>query len=232
MSKLLKTPCINNEVLIEASSRESYLDERKAIDIDPVLNTAEKEASTVIEDAKNKAQEILQSAEEQLKNKLDEGYEIGQQQGYHEGMEKARLEALIRYEEIKKALLETYEMRETIIKDLEKDLSRLAISIAEKIIVKQLSLAPETIVDIVKEACSHFRQADQITIFVNPEDGYLLRQRKTEIQEALGEYCRVYIIDESGLSQGSCMLESENGLIDAGLKAQLENMGIAILGAE
>ncbi len=217
-------------MLIEASSRESHSE--GALEKEQALKEAEREASAIVEEAKNQANDILQSAEEQLKAKLDEGYQIGQQQGYHDGIEKAKLEALVRYEEIKKALSETHEMRKTILVNLEEDLIRLAISIAEKIIVKQLSVAPETILDIVKEACCQFRQAEQITIFVNPEDGYLLRQRKTELQEVLGEYCRVYIIDEGGLSQGSCMLETENGLIDARLTTQLKNMGIAILGAE
>ncbi len=232
LSKLLKTPDINDEILIYCSSEKESAYEQQALASDSLIKAAEKKAEEILNEAKNKAQEIINSADEQLKTKLDEGYRLGHQHGYKEGIAEARVEALARYEEIKKVLQAVYELREKIILDVEEDLKKLSISIAERIVTTQLSMAPETIVHIVKEACGQFRQADQITVFVNPEDGYILRQRKIELQEVLGDYCRVYIIDDGGLSQGSCIIESENGLLDAGLMTQLENMGIAILGDE
>lgn len=232
LSKLLKTPDINDEILIKCNIEKISAHGQELLASDSLIKNAEKKAQEILNEARNKAQEIINSAEEQLKSRLVDGYKHGHEQGYQEGLAEARLEALSRYEEIKKALQSVYELRQKIITDVEEDLKKLSISIAERIITKQLAMEPEIIFDIVKEACGQFRQAEQITIFVNPDDGYILRQRKSEFQEILGDYCRIYIIDDGGLSQGSCIIESENGLIDAGLKTQLEKLGLAILGDE
>lgn len=222
-------------MLIKAKTKPNLLPEKNLKinkDIKAQLQEAKEQAAALIENAQLRAQKTLQKAEEELAAKLNEGFEQGYQKGFQEGKAQAEIEAQVKYEQIKKVLQEIYQLKNIIIEDTEKDLAGLSIAIAEKVIKRELLISSDTIFYIVKEASLELIQSDQITIFVHPNDGHIIQQKKSELQEILGEHAKIYIVNDETLEQGSCILESEHGYIDASLQTQLENIGMTILGAE
>jgi flagellar assembly protein FliH len=239
LSKVLKMPVIKNEDYLEIKAENLQKIKGKEL-LDPIIKDAEQEAMSIIEKAKRQAEKeaaaLLAKTKDECQKRQEEtksfGYQKGYQQGYQDGMKKAELEAQKIYDQQKNVLHEIYKIRDQIAKETEDQLVKLAIGISEKIIAKEINLHPETVVDIVKEALQHFRQAEQITIFANQEDLKILKQHRKSLLEIIGEHTKLYLVANNSIDRGNCQLESEKGLLDAKLKTQLKKIGLKLQGVE
>lgn len=107
-----------------------------------------------------------------LQNKLqcmereayEKGFEAGESAGFAMGEEKAKV-LIDRLENIIKEVLS---LKERILRELEPKIIELAVGIAKKIILKELTTDPENIVEITKAAMMKIERAGQITIKINP----------------------------------------------------------------
>lgn len=237
LSKVVKTPYIKDEMIIEVKEVETDKSETVDADIwkteaDELIKEAEKNAASIIETAEKEAQQIIKNAQDKLKDKLKEAHALGFEQGYKDGLAKADKEAEKLYENINDLMHQVNQIHEDIAQEAEEQLTKLAVSIAEKIVTTQLDIKPAVIVDMTKKALQSYRQAEQITIYVHPDDENILKQHKGELIEMLGENSRLYILGDANLNRGDCRIESEKGFIDASIKTQLEKIGIRLLGEE
>jgi type III secretion protein L len=104
--------------------------------------------------------------------------------------------------------------------EMQKLILPLALKAAKKIVGEQLSLNPETIVEIVLQALKPVRQNHEIKIFVSKEDKEALESSKEKLK-ALFDHLRILTIDErEDLAKGSCIIETESGIINASLDNQ------------
>jgi len=226
LSKVLKSPNINIKDYLEIK----FEDKECQVDNDPLVKAAAARANEIVEEAQMQAQDILQQAEVKAREKMEEGYNLGFKQGYQEGLSKSEAYMNTKYEHVKQVLSQVKEIHDKACRETEEDLVRLAVAIAEKLVIRQLELSPETVVDMVREASQQFQQADQITVLIHPEDAEILKQRKLHLTDHLGEYTRLYIIGDGNMPKGTFKLESENGFIEIALKDQIEKLGMLILG--
>ena len=104
--------------------------------------------------------------------------------------------------------------------ELQKQILPLALKAAKKIVADQLSLSPETIVDIVIQALAPVTQNQRITIYVNKDDKDALESQKPRIKSYL-EHVQVLTIKErDDVSHGGCIIETESGIINATIENQ------------
>lgn len=174
--------------------------------------------------AQNEAERIRHEAEQyaiRIKNEAQNNAKNLQIESYQEGKEKA-------LQEIVQHLIEAREIREKVWRDTEKDLLRLAVRLAEKIIGREIDKNQETIVDIVANAVQNARQQEKLTIRVNPKDLPLIEKQLDRIISG----SKLKFIDfaaDPRVSDGGCLLESEVGTIDARLDTQLRVLERALL---
>ncbi|MCX8031412.1 MAG: FliH/SctL family protein [Thermodesulfovibrionales bacterium] len=102
--------------------------------------------------------------EEIEREAYEKGYEAGQKAGFEMGEQKAML--LI--QRLEKMLLDLGELRKRELMQLEKQVLQLSLTIAKKIILKEISVNPEILVHIVKEALLKLQRAGQIVIKIHP----------------------------------------------------------------
>jgi type III secretion protein L len=186
---------------------------RDSIEQDGIIRgevySASAKARELLQKAQKEAETILLKAQEesakQRQNAYDEGYQEGLAQTT-ELLAKARLE------------------HEQLIKNANRDVMDLAFKVAEKIIGKQLEMAPETIISIVKQAMQTVRQSKQLTIRVHPDDAKLLKENEEELQEALGRQRILDVMEDKKVHAGGCIIESEIGTVEAQLHTQLERL--------
>jgi flagellar assembly protein FliH len=94
----------------------------------------------------------------------EKGFAAGEKAGFEMGEQKAqvlldRLESLIN---------EVLALRHTIIKEVEPQCVELSVSIARKIMNRELTIKPDEIVKMAKEALMKIERTGQIVIKVNP----------------------------------------------------------------
>lgn len=175
--------------------------------------TAQNEAEKILREAEEYAEKIKLEAQNQAKNL--------QIQAYQEGNEKALQELVIN-------LVESREIREKIWRETEKDLLRLAVRLAEKIVGREISQNQETIVEIVANAVQNARQQEKLTIRVNPKDLPIIEKESERISAG----SKIKFIDfaaDPRVIDGGCLIESEVGTIDARLETQLRVLERALL---
>ncbi len=177
-------------------------------------------------EARSKAQEIIQQAQyeaDKIRSQAEEYRQRGYEEGYHQG-----------YEEGKAHLTETIlglnRENEERFKQLEPQLVQLAVRIAEKLIGEQLTLTPETITNIVRNALGAVRHQQEIYMRVNPDDYEMIINEKPRLLDALSRARDIDIRADPTIERGGCLIESEIGTIEATLSQQLKTIEKILLG--
>lgn len=107
----------------------------------------------------------------------ERGYASGEKAGFEMGEQKAKV-LLDRLELLLKDLVT---LKARIVKETEQQCITLAVSVAKKILVRELSVRPEEIVVMAKDALLKLERNGQITIKVNPALYDLFMKHKPEL---------------------------------------------------
>lgn len=94
----------------------------------------------------------------------EKGFEVGEKAGFELGMNKAKI-IIDGIEKIQKSLLD---LKKSVINDIEPKIISLAMEIAKKIIITEISTKPEVMLNIVIEAIRKIEIIDKVTIKINP----------------------------------------------------------------
>ena len=174
---------------------------------------AKAEAEDIIEKAKDYAGKVAEKAEEAAQK----AFEDAKKKGEEEALEKFHTHVLA-----------AVEMRSNVFREAERDILRLSVKLAEKIIGRELQNNRETVVDIVTTALQHARLKQKLLIKVNPAD---LSVAEMEI-EKFKSFSRSQFIDitaDPRVGAGGCLIESEVGTVDARLETQFRVLKNALL---
>jgi type III secretion protein L len=167
-----------------------------------ILAEAEQEAAALRANAENAARELREAA-------------------YQEGREAAMLE-------ITQLLLDIRQRRETVLAEVEEDVLRLSVKLAEKIIGREIEQRDATLADIVSTALRHARQQEMLVVRVNPADLAAIQAQRESIDSAARARF-LDIIADPRVGRGGCLIESESGTVDAQLSTQLRVLERALL---
>jgi len=177
-------------------------------------------------DAQNEAAQIREKAMQEAQQIRDEAEAYRQrhkEEGFQEGIELGKAE-------MTEAILRMNRENEARYRHFEYDLVKLSMTIAEKIIGEQLTIAPNTITDIVAKALLNVRHQKEIFIRVNPDDFDTISNQKYMLLEQLSRANDIDIRPDPEIAQGGCLIESETGTVDASLEKQLAAIERLLLG--
>jgi len=189
----------------------------------PVLNTSKVVKNQIVAaraEAERMLEEAAEFAEATRREAIEETAKL-REQAYAEGMEKALTE-------FEQNLLEAAEIRERVWRETEKDLLRLAVRLAEKIIGRELKTDKKAVADIVAAALQNARQQEKLTVRVNPSDLSLIEEERERFLPS-GRARFIDFVADPRVSSGGCLIESEVGTIDARLETQLRVLKRALL---
>lgn len=201
---------------------EAIRSEAKAI-----MAKAETTAAQCVTDAENKVKEITQHAYEEAHFQgLHEGHEQGYQEGYNQGKDAAQAE-------MQQAVQSSIEKAQQLVKtadqeiaqmfvDAERQIVEIALTVASKILAREVEDNPTTILPIVKEALSKVTDQNQITIRVNSEDYEMVLMAKRDLQLMVGRENAISVTADHTVSTGGCVIETALGTVDARLDTKLE----------
>jgi flagellar assembly protein FliH len=151
------------------------------------------------------------------------GYAQGERAGIEAGGKRA--EAMLR--RVAQTLTDLSGLRETLIQQTERQMVQLALVIARRIVLREVSLDPELIAAMAHVALQKLGTASPATIRLNPEDYTVV----THEGERWGGR-QVTVVPDPAIARGGCLVESEFGRIDASVDRQFEEMTRALLGDE
>ena len=173
------------------------------------------ETDGIVAEAERGRQRMLADARTEVKRQIAEataeGGDEGQAQAQHMRDEIVGLES-------------------RMLKEVEGEVVRTAIRVAQEILAAELHLREDAIVDIAVTALSAAKTARDINLRVHPRNAGVLRAAKERLVSNLTRAKDLEIREDRRVKQGGVLIETESGVIDAQLETQLEEIG-RVLGA-
>jgi flagellar assembly protein FliH len=180
----------------------------------------EKERETILAKARMEAETILESARVEAEEIRNEA----RNEARREGLKEAEDEISRRLEELDRLLVRLTTVWEFCRREHEKEMVRLAINCARKLINRELSLDETVILDCINEVFNESSVQGDVTLRLNPEDITLVEKRRAQL---LADFPRIRELDlvvGEGIEKGGCILESSLGRIDAGQHSKFEEL--------
>lgn len=205
-----------------------------------LLALAEAQAEETISRARAAADEITRRAtldSEQIKQQayrsaFEQGNREGYDQGYREGMAKAEEEAATIRAEAREVLEQAEKVRRRTMEALEQEVIGLAREIAEGLLLAELSLNPETVLNVAVESLRLVADRLNVILYVNPTELELVESKTDELKSLLPARAELQVITDPSIQPGGCKVETEQGRVDATMETRREALLKALYGKE
>jgi flagellar assembly protein FliH len=200
------------------------------------------DASNLIEDAQVKAREILERAEQEaealkanteqeleairLRSK-EKGYEEGYEEGWTVGQEKAGEKAASFLAILEETVQSAVRVRANSLAQTEEDFLKFSLILAEKIVRNVIEDDLSWLEPIVKEAISRLGSVEQVIVRLNPQDYHIVQSGFEDLK--LSSRTEIFFEPDNTLSKGSCIIDSENGAVDARLEKRVGKLGHSLM---
>lgn len=159
---------------------------------------------------------------------IDEIKQTAYQKGFEEGTQEAKDQVFANYEEMlseaEQILKQSYSLKNEIILEAEPFLIELSTAIAEKILNRQLTLAPEWTVEYIQNILARRREKGSIALCVSPKQFQYIQDAREELLLAIDSQAELQIIPDSTVQDHGCVIRSEFGSIDARIDTQLKEI--------
>ncbi|MDR1595568.1 MAG: type III secretion system stator protein SctL [Puniceicoccales bacterium] len=176
-----------------------------------LLQKAEAEAAKIIASAKEQSDEIIGKAQQAKKDEEKRGYDVGVNAGK---------------QKIANEMMDFVTKSANSFSKLEKDVAAVVSTAVRKILGKIEK--NELIVSVVKNSLQKIKMQKQAKLKVAPAEAQLLRDRIMEIAEGNAVLQFLEVAADARLQPGSCVIETELGVIDASVSVQLESIENAL----
>lgn len=162
-------------------------------------------AKEIIDVAKEEVEQIIGEAEHEAVRIKKEAEETG----YQEGLERVN-EHLLYFEEKLKCLKH----------DMQKAMLPLILKATKRIIGEELELNPESVVNIVIESIRSVSGSKHVRLYVNKADLDFIEKEKERVKAVFDGLESFRIEERPDVDRGSCIIETERGILNATLENQ------------
>jgi flagellar biosynthesis/type III secretory pathway protein FliH len=101
---------------------------------------------------------------------------------------------------------------------------RVATTMAQRIIRRELSTTPEIALDVVADTLRLATGASEITVFVSPSDHEHLGTQITRLAQTLCRVAPTAIVPDPTISAGGCKVTTKHGEVDQQIESQLKRI--------
>lgn len=165
-----------------------------------------------------------EAAEPTLTEQLDQKFQEGRQRGLTEALaisrreQEAALQPLL--QRIANSILELTEARQSVREETAADLVRLSITIASRILHREVTLDPDAIHGLLQAAFDKARSREITRVSVHPLHEAAVRS----FLEQAANPTPVEIVANPRLECGAILFETAQGHLDASIEAQLKEI--------
>ena len=233
MSDIIKRNVLKNPVTIENQKVVSkYAPPRLSSEkADPQTALDFKSRIDVsLEEWREEVKRYIASIKEDGERTARKAYEAGHEKGFEEGVEKERadressLDARFssRVSVIESLLADAKDLQMNWTGNLERKVIDLSVAIAETLINRSIQADPAVVEDIIREALTNVIKSEKLVLKVSPADYEIIQARYDYWFGEAGSVKEFRIEEDKRLGPGSCLIETDGGVIDATIESRLE----------
>jgi flagellar assembly protein FliH len=120
--------------------------------------------------------------------------------------------------------------KQKIIAKYEAELTGLSIDIAEKIIRNEIDTKDNVVAGIIRSVISDYRNVEWIKVYISDKDDVIAVQADKDLINDLKEISKDVKIEVlAKLEKGSAIVETEDGIVEASIDTQLNNLREMVL---
>jgi flagellar assembly protein FliH len=123
-------------------------------------------------------------------------------------------------------LTEIGDLREAITTRAERELVRLAIEIAKKVVHREVTIDNEIVMTLARIGISRMHNRVAATIHLHPDDFAYVTTRRDSLEAGHA----LELIEDRSIGRGGCLVQTEMGDIDARIEQQFAEIERAFLG--
>jgi flagellar assembly protein FliH len=155
-----------------------------------------------------------------------EAFAKGFAQGERAGAEAAGKRGEVMLRRLTETLDELTSLRAQMIHQTEHQMVQLALAVARRVVHREISLDRDLLVAMARVALDRLGESAQVTVRLSPEDfDATAAARATQWTGT-----NITVVADSRVSRGGCRIESDLGVMDAGVDAQIQEIARALLG--
>lgn len=189
-----------------------------------LLSEADLEAREIVAAAKKTSEEIILSAYDKAAEIRRAAYD----DGYGAGMREAESEYERKWDDAKKELSEIKKellaAREELFVNSEREMVELVLNIVEKLISNRKKEDEELAATLVHRSISGLTHINHIVVRISKADAGQAESIKNRLMLGRERIDSVKIKIDDSLDAGCCVVETDRGMIDAGLDLQLNKV--------
>jgi flagellar assembly protein FliH len=157
-----------------------------------------------------------------------EAFAKGFAQGEQAGLDSASQRGEAMLYRLTQTLEELTQVRANMILQTERQMVQLAMAIARRVVQREVSLDPDLLIAMARVALERLGETAQVKVRLHPDDYEAAGAAR--VAQLAGS--NVMILADPHLSRGGCRVESDMGILEAGVDAQLQEIARALLGEE
>lgn len=165
--------------------------------------------------------DVLSAVRAEAEQIRAQAWAAGEAEGRAAGLAAARAEAQPALAALAASAQAISELRDTVVSELEADAVEMALRLSEQILAGVLSVQPERVIDVARNALRHLVERRRVTLVVNTEDLELVSECVEQLQSELGGIEHLGVQADRRVARGGAIARTDTGDIDAGIDTQL-----------
>lgn len=155
---------------------------------------------------------------------FQKGFEAGKSSGLE--MAEKKIEAIL--DRFGESIEQLGAARGEVIHETRKDVLRLAVAIAQKLVKREIHMDQDILLTLVQVALNKINESAPVTVYLNFEDHAYIQKALEAKPQVFGERELILKVKD-GLKRGDCTFESPYGNIDARLSEQFNRVEQGLL---
>lgn len=149
------------------------------------------------------------------------------EEGYRLGLEKAQADM----EQFRDELSKFMNAKKDVFEYIAPDILEISVDIAKKILKREIETDPQIIIDTIIDVLKTVSKNEpKITIRVRPQSVQFVKDVLPSLSYEYGIDAKISVVADPSIDDGGCVLETNNGIVDASVDTQLEIIKKALKG--
>lgn len=174
--------------------------------------------------AEENARQLIQNATAQVQQIRDEGYQDGFQQGQNDGMNQRYADSEALAQQVESVLSQLKNLRNIVRFQAEQDMVQMALLIAKKVVIEEITARPEIVDEITKDLLRETDTLGKVRAFVNPDDYEFLMNSKANLEKYMDEEQALILQPSLEAEPGSIFIETDEDLVNFTFQKQFEDV--------
>ncbi len=153
--------------------------------------------------------------------------ETAAKEGYRAGLEQAENDISL----LRAKIADFVSAKKEVFEYIAPDILEISVDIARKIIKKEVEQNPQVILDSIVDVMRTLsKEEPRITVKLNPLQVDLVKTELPEYISSMGIEAKINVVGDESIEEGGCILNTNNGIVDASLDTQLQIVKEALKG--